>query len=91
MKVERETNKSSKPFDPYTRVIKIKYQFFDAWLTVRHIPSEIWCHCYFFMEKGCNITGHLISTTYKVFPVLGGGLEVLLLLTFSSKVKEYLD
>ena len=37
------------------------------------------------MEEGGNITGHLISTTYKVSPTPAGGLEVLLLLTFSVK------
>ena len=37
------------------------------------------------MEEGGNITGHLISTTYKVSPIPAGGLEVPLLLTFSVK------
>ena len=37
------------------------------------------------MKEGGNITGRLISTTYKVSPVPTGGLEVLLLLTFSVK------
>ena len=85
MKVERETDKSSKSIDPYASAIKIKHQFFDTWLTVRHISREILGHCHFFMEEGGNITGHLISTTYKIFPVPSSGLEVLLLLTFSVK------
>ena len=84
LKVERETNKSSKSIDPYSCAIKIKHQFFDTWLTMRHIPREIWHHCYFFMEEDGNITGH-IAITYKVFPVPSSGLEVLLLLTFSVK------
>ena len=37
------------------------------------------------MEEDGNITGHLISTTYKVSPIPAGGLEVPLLLTFSVK------
>ena len=37
------------------------------------------------MEKGGNITGQLISITYKVSPIHAGGLEVPLLLTFSVK------
>ena len=37
------------------------------------------------MEEDGNITGHLISTTYKVSPLPAGGLNVLLLLTFSVK------
>ena len=37
------------------------------------------------MEEGDDITANLISTAYKVFLVPFGGLEVLLLLTFSIK------
>ena len=73
--MERETNKSSKSIDPYACAIKIKHQFLDIWLTVRHIPIQISRHCCFFMEEGGKIAGHLISTTYKAFPVLSGGLE----------------
>ena len=86
LKVERETNKSSKSIDPYACAINKNHQFFDTWLTVRHILSEISHHCYFL--EGGNITGHLISTTYKVFPVPSGGLEAPLLLTFSIKSEK---
>ena len=37
------------------------------------------------MKEVRNITGYLISTTYKVFPVPSGSLEVPCLLTFSVK------
>ena len=37
------------------------------------------------MEEGGNITGHSISTIYKVSPIPSDGLEVPLLLTFSVK------
>ena len=43
------------------------------------------------MKEGSNVTGHLISRTYKVSPIPTGGLEESLLLTFSVKVKEYLN
>ena len=56
LKVERETNKLSKSFDPYTCAIKIKHQLFDTWLTVGHFQRKISRHCYFFMEEGGNIT-----------------------------------
>ena len=85
MKVERETNKLSKTIEPYACAVKMKHQFFDTWLTVQHIPREISCLSYFFMEEGGNITRHLVSTTYKVSPIPAGGLEVPLLLTFSVK------
>ena len=40
------------------------------------------------MEEGGNITGHLISTTYKASPIPASGLEVPLLLTFTFKCER---
>ena len=85
LKVEREMNKSSKSVDLCACAIKIKHQFFDTWLTVGHILREISRHCYFCMEEGDNITGHLISTTCKVSGIPADSLQVTLLLTFSVK------
>ena len=59
VKVEKETNKSSKSIDPYARD---KTQFFDTWLTVGNISREISRHYYFFLKEGSNITGHLFCT-----------------------------
>ena len=42
------------------------------------------------MEESANITGRLVSTNYKVSPILAGGLEVPLLLTFSVKSERIL-
>ena len=42
------------------------------------------------MEEGANITGRLISTNHKVSPILAGGLEAPLLLTFSVKSERIL-
>ena len=42
------------------------------------------------MEEGANITGRLISTNYKVSPILAGGLEAPLLLTFFVKSERIL-
>ena len=89
LKVESETKKSSKLIDPYACAIKIKHQFLDTWLIVGHTPREISLHCYFFMAEG-DITGHMTSTIYKVSPTPAGGLEVLLLLTFSVKSERIL-
>ena len=91
VKVEIETNKSSKSINPYACAIKIKHKFFDTWLTVGHIPREISRHCYFFLKEGGNITGHLICTNYKVSPIPAGGLEVPLLLTFSVKSERIFE
>ena len=91
VKVEIETNKSSKSINPYSCAIKIKHMLFDTWLTVGHIPREISRHCYFFLKEGGNITGHLICTNYKVSPIPAGGLEVPLLLTFSVKSERIFE
>ena len=91
VKVEKETSATSKLVDPYACVIKIKYRFFDNWITVRHIPREISRHCYFFMKEGGEISGYLVSTNYKPSPIPAGGLEVLLLLTFSVKNEKIFE
>ena len=82
VKVQVETNKSSKESDPYACAIKVKNNFFDNWMTVGHIPREISRHCFYFIQEGGSISGQLLSTNYKVSPIPAGGLEVPLL-TFS--------
>ena len=72
--VEIETNNSSKSVDSYACAIKIKHKFFHPWLTVGQIPREISRHCYLFLKKGGNITGHLICTNCKLSPIPVGGL-----------------
>ena len=83
LKVERETNKSSKSISLYACAIKTKHQFFGTWFSMRHIPRETSRPCCFIVVS--NITGYYICTTYKVFPIPAGGLEVLLPRTFSVK------
>ena len=82
VKIEIETNKSSKSIDSYACAIKIKHKYFNTWLTVGHIPREISRHSYFFLKECGNISRHLICTNYRVYLIPAGGLEVLLLLTF---------
>ena len=84
--MEIETNKSSKSINPYACAIKIKHKY-----TVVHIPREIWRLAIFFLKEGVDITGHLICTNYKVSPIPTGGLEVLLLLTFSVKSERIFE
>ena len=83
LKVQVETNKSSKESDPYACAIKVKNNFSDNWMTVVHILREISSHCFYFIQEGASISGQLLSTNYKVPPIPAGGLEVPLLLTFS--------
>ena len=82
VKVQVETNKSSKESDPYACAIKVKNNVFDNWMTVGQIPREISRHCFYFIQEGGSISGQLLSTNWKVSPIPAGGLEVPLLLTF---------
>ena len=64
VKVEKETSATSKSIDHYACAIKIKNRFFGNRITVGHIPTEIFRHCYFFMKEGGEISGYLVSTNY---------------------------
>ena len=79
VKVEMETNKSSKSIDLYADPIKTNCRFFETF-TVGHIPKEILCHCYFFIKK----TG---TPHPKCLQFL---LEVRLLLMFTIECKRIL-
>ena len=91
VKVEKETSAKSKSIDPYACAIKIINRFFDNWITIGHIPTEISCHCYFFMKEGGEISGYLVSMNCKPSPIPAGGLEVPLLLTFSVKNEQIFE
>ena len=84
VKVELETNKSSKKIDPYACAIRVKEEYFKGWKTFGHIPREISRHVYFFIKsEGGSVNGTVISTKYRTSPIPAGGLEIPLLLTFS--------
>ena len=84
VKVDLETNKSSKKIDPYACAVRAKEEYFKGWKTVGHIPREISRHVYFFIKsEGGSVSGTVISTKYRTSPIPAGGLEIPLLLTFS--------
>ena len=84
VKVELETNKSSKKIDPYACAIRAEEEYFKGWKTVGHIPREISRHVYFFYKiRGRFCQWDIISTKYRTSPIPAGGLEIPLLLTFS--------
>ena len=66
-------------------------------LAVGHIPREISRHVYFFIRSENGVVkGHALSTTYRPSTIPPGGLEILLLPTFScsrfvtfQKMKEF--
>ena len=84
VKVDLETNKSSKKIYPYACAVRAKEEYFKGWKTVGHIPREISRHVYFFIKsEGGSVSGTVISTKYRTSPIPAGGLEIPLLLTFS--------
>ena len=48
-------------------------------------------HYYFFMKKGSEISGYLVSSNYKPSPIPAGRLEVPLLLTLSVKNEQIFE
>ena len=57
-----------------------------------HIPREISRYVYFFIkEENGKVLGTSKSLKFKVSPILSGGLEVPLSLTFSCKEKWVID
>ena len=68
---------------PLSTCHKKKHRSFDAYLTVGHIPREIFRNCIYYVKEGGVITGHVVLTNYNVSPVSAGGLEIPLLLSFS--------
>ena len=69
-------------------MIKFKREFFTGWKTVGHIPREILRYNYFFINQE---GGKLKSLKYKPYPIPSGGLEVPLLLKFTSQDKWVTD
>ena len=86
--VMTKIDKSSLDVDPHACAIKLKYHYFDAYLTVGHIPRKRSRQCFYYIKEGGVITGHVVSTNYKVSPILAGGLEIPLSLTFSVDQKK---
>ena len=92
-----ESNEASKQIDTYCCAIHIKSG--ESVVTVGHIIREISRHCYFYLkEKGGEINGNVFSTTYRPLPIPSGGLEIPLVLRFTSqkyvtrcKMKQFLQ
>ena len=90
LKEERETNKPSESIDLYACVIKIKRSLTFDWLW-DIFQEKYHAIAVSSMEKGGNITGYQISTTYKVSPIPADSSEQRHLYEhFPLKVKECL-
>lgn len=80
-----EKSKLSKEIDPYCCAFKIQNPFFTVLETVGHIPREISRHVHFFLlTEGGKVSGKVSSIQYRPSPIPAGGLEIPVLLTFSS-------
>ena len=60
---------------------------------VGHIPLEISCYVWFFMDRGGRVTGRVDSPRYRPSPIPKGGLEIILRVTFTIEEdkERYVD
>ena len=90
--VELETTASSSETDPYACAIRIKNKYFSNLKTVGPIPRKISQHVHYFIKaESGKINWNVKSLTYRPSPILSGGLEIPLQLTFLSWQREILD
>ena len=93
---EIESDKKSIEIDPYCCSIKTSVN--QQIKTVAHILREISRHVYFFLKDDHgHIDGTVKSIDYRSSPILVGGLEILLTLSFKclryitlTKMKEFM-
>ena len=84
VKVELETNKSSKKDDSYASAIRWKNEYFNRWKTVEHIPRDIYRHVYYPIKTGGgSFNGTVICRKCLPSPIPPSELEIPLLLKFS--------
>ena len=94
--VQIETNEASEKIDPNSCTIKVLIA--GKLETVGYIIREVLRHVFFFIgEEGGRVDGSVLSVRHHLSPILGGGLKILLMLTFRSlrynideKVKEFM-
>ena len=94
--VQIETNEASEKIDPSSCTTKAL--IVGKLETVGYIMREVLRHVFFFIgEEGGRVDGFVLSTRHHLSPILGGGLKILLMLTFRSlryntgeKMKEFM-
>ena len=90
VKIKIETDQSSIAIDSYTCEVKAKHKYFDGWKTVGQVSRYILGYIYFFTKnEGGRINDNVSSFNNKPLPILSGGLEVPLLLTFSCQRNRF--
>ena len=83
VKVELETNKSSKKIDPYACAIRAKEEYFKGWKTVGPIREKFRGMFIFYKIRGRFCQWDSNINKIRTSPIPAGGLEIPLLLTFS--------
>ena len=85
--VLKEVNNISIDIDPYCCRIRIKRVDRIEPVTVCHVPRELSRFIFNFIQEGGSVTGTVASTTLRISPIPGGGLEVLILMNFIHENK----
>ena len=85
MTIEIEINKESIKIDPYRCPVKAIVRYPAKLATVGHIPWEISRRVYFSpKEEGGKVESFVFSIKYRASPILAGGLEIPLTLSFKK-------
>ena len=71
-----ETRKEALSIDKYSIAVQIFPKDRVAPVTVGHVPLELSRYVYYFMKLVGNVSGCVLSMTYKPSPIPEGGLSL---------------
>ena len=84
VKIQPGKNEDSKKIDPYCYAIKTMVS--GKLETVGHIPREVSKHTYSYTEEGGCVDYSVLSKCYCSSPIPGGGLVILIMMTYKPKI-----
>ena len=85
--VLKEVSNISIDIDPYCCRIAIKRVDRMGPAAVGHVPRELSRFIFYFIKKGCPVTGTVAKTTPRISPIPEGWLEVPILMHFTNENK----
>ena len=85
--VLKEVNNIFIDIDPYCCRITIKRVDRIEPVTVGPVPRELSRFIFYFIQEEGSVTGTVASTTPRILPITGGGLEVLILMHITHENK----
>ena len=85
--VLKEVNNIFIDIDPYCCRITIKRVDRIGPVTVGPVPRELSRFIFYFIQQGGLVTGTVASTTPRILPITGGGLEVPILMHITHENK----